>query len=136
MPLSVDSTQLAEPVPSASGLLPARFQSLAREAVEAFVSTSACTEHMSLENTEQQLRAAQLPGFRLVLTPAPRCHPCPATPAPSTPASHQRTCGQRRKNDTLFCIVQCFPHSSQSLPVFLKLIWHLQMHFHNGTYSD
>lgn len=49
------------------------------------------------------------------------CHSCPD---PSTPALHQCTCSWRRITDTLFCTGQCFSHASQSLPVFLKLIWH------------
>lgn len=79
--------------------------------------------------------------FQHVLAPAQHCHPGHTAllllPHRSgSPALHQCTCSRGRINDTLICTGQCFSHSSQRLPVFLKLIWLLQMHFHNGTYSD
>lgn len=71
------------------------------------------------------------------LSAAPRPSPRPPASAPGPRRSRLAPAqGVAGGEWPALRVGQCFSRSSQSLPVFPKLIWHLQMHFNNGTYSD
>lgn len=131
MPLSMDSTQLAEPafsVPQAFGQ--PSFGALPEKQWKC-VSTLAFTEQWAVRGLgkhQQLLRPAQGGCAAFGQSSAHTAHLChttqplPCCPSP-TPALHRPTCGWRRVTGTSFSTGQCFSHSSQSFPVFL-LIWH------------
>lgn len=128
MPLSVDSTQLAEPASSVPQAFGQPSFGLLPEKQWKCVSTLAFTEEWwvcGLGKHQQLLRLAQRG-----CTASNQCSQCPPLPhtlpllcCPLHSALHPHTCGWRRVTGTLFSTGQCFSHSYQSLPVFL-LIWH------------